>query len=245
MIHNSRLVRAIRMTRLIAAASVLGAVVTIGVAALSARSADNPMKWAEDHKGALPKTLAEIAAYPSDYRSAIFTAEPDSLQLTMIRQHVVDLLASKRLTLSDEQRRFLQRHLEMANSAQHFSDLPSTCTELQTVFPVISLRNSIRTVGSETAPSYRFTSFVIWARLAGRGAVELVRPVVVSAEEEIKPPLCNCHEAACDCPAPISCNMSPNGGCTTPAIGLCHQASFMCSQAHVCDGYTPSCYGVG
>jgi hypothetical protein len=237
--HPPRLNRVIRIARWTAVVGILSSAVTISIAARSAKTADNPMKWAADHKNALPKTLSEVAAYPADYRAWIFTEEPDAIRLTMVRQHAADLLASTRFQWSDEQRRFLQASLDMANSAKHFSDLPATCTEVQRLFPKGPMRDAVRTVGSETAAHYEFASLAISARLLGRQMIGWMAPVTVSAEEEVLTPYCNCHDGVCDnCGDGIACDLQK--ACRT-GIGTCHTASFLCTGAHSCDGYTASC----
>lgn len=242
MSDTSRSARMIRLARWIATVAVLCSAVTIGVAATSPRTPDSPMKWAADHKGALPKTLAEVAAYPSEYRSWIFTKEPDAIRLTMIRQHITDLLASTRIQWSNEQRQFLIANLDLANRAQHFSDLPVSCNEVQRLFPQGPMRDAVRTVGTETAATYRVLSLAVLAKLAGRQMIGWIAPVAVRAEEE-EPgtPYCNCHDSACDCAEPLACDLERT--CIVPQEGMCHAATFLCVDAHVCDGYTKHCYG--
>jgi hypothetical protein len=238
MIHNSYLRRAIRIARWTAVLSVLCAVVTIGVTAISARGADRPMEWALNHKALLPDTLGQLAAYPAAYRSWIFTEEPDAIRLTMIRQHIRDLLASTRFNWSDEQRQFLLAGLDQANRARHFSDLTASCKEVQKVFPKGPMRDAVRTVGTETAPTYRFTNLAVWAKLSGQQMMRWITPVTLRAEEEILKPYCNCHDNACDCDEGYACDLDRACRATEDT---CHAESFWCTEAHACDGYAKHC----
>src|SRR5262245_17043656 len=68
--------------------------------------------WVKSHPNALPKSLAELAAFPEDYRKAIFKALPAADKSRMWREQLQTVLDREMLT--NEQRSFIEQTIVQA-----------------------------------------------------------------------------------------------------------------------------------
>src|SRR6476619_4307432 len=86
--------------------------------------------WANSHVSALPKSLAQLAAYPEDYRKAIFKAMPAADKSRLWREQLQIVL--DREPLDNEQRTFIEKTIALATplSFEPNQPTPEVCPEI-------------------------------------------------------------------------------------------------------------------
>ena len=77
------------------------------------------LAWVEAHKDALPKTLAELAAFPVPFRKVIVAIVPSDVRLSFWREHLESFLLAPTLTV--EQKAFIR---ETANELPKLLSVP-------------------------------------------------------------------------------------------------------------------------
>jgi hypothetical protein len=109
--------------------------------------------WADSHASALPKTLAQLAAYPEDYRKAIFHAMPAADKSRMWREQLQVVLDNE--TLDNEQRTFVEKTIALATPASFEPNQPTpeVCPDIARLFSDPTLRAKVTKLGSFTPPS--------------------------------------------------------------------------------------------
>jgi hypothetical protein len=109
--------------------------------------------WANSHASALPKSLAQLAAYPEDYRKAIFKAMPAADKSRMWREQLQIVL--DRETLDNEQRTFIEKTIALATpvSFEPNQPTPEVCPDIARLFTDPDLRAKVTKLGTVTPPS--------------------------------------------------------------------------------------------
>jgi hypothetical protein len=75
---------------------------------------DEILAWIEAHKESLPKTLAELSAFPIPFRKAIVAFVPPETRLRFWREHLESFIASGALTA--DQHAFVQETSEQLST---------------------------------------------------------------------------------------------------------------------------------
>src|SRR6476469_2268255 len=109
--------------------------------------------WANSHASALPRTLAQLAAYPEDYRKAIFKAMPAADKSRMWREQLQIVL--DRETLNNEQRTFVEKTMALATPASFEPNQPTpeVCPDIARLFTDPDLKDKVTKLGTVTAPA--------------------------------------------------------------------------------------------
>jgi hypothetical protein len=117
--------------------------------------------WADSHVNALPKSLAQLAAYPEDYRKAIFHAMPAAEKSRLWREQLQIVL--DRETLDNEQRTFIEKTIALATpvSFEPNQPTPEVCPDIARLFTDPGLRAKVTKLGSFTPPSR-----TVWSTVA-------------------------------------------------------------------------------
>jgi hypothetical protein len=116
--------------------------------------------WANSHVNALPKSLAQLAAYPEDYRKAIFKAMPAADKSRMWREQLQAVL--DRETLDNEQRTFIEKTMALATPASFEPNQPTpeVCPDIARLFTDPDLRAKVTKLGTVTPPARSMWSTV-------------------------------------------------------------------------------------
>ena len=175
--------------------------------------------WADSHVTALPKTLAQLAAYPEDYRKAIFHAMPAADKSRMWREQLQIVL--DRETLDNEQRTFLEKTIALATpvSFEPNQPTPEVCPDIARLFADPDLCAKVTKLGSFTPPSHTVWSTVANVSQKVHSAVGL-----------------NARQIGCDCRGLGLCECGLTEACI--ADGGCNQTNDCgCIWSGTCDKY--------
>jgi hypothetical protein len=159
--------------------------------------------WADSHVSALPKTLAQLAAYPEDYRKAIFRAMPAADKSRMWREQLQTVL--DRETLNNEQRTFIEKTMGLATPASFEPNQPTpeVCPDVARLFTDPDLRDKVTKLGTVTPPARSMWSTVAFVNQSVHRAVGL-------NARHLK---CDCRGLGlCECGLTEACIST--GGCT-------------------------------
>jgi hypothetical protein len=129
--------------------------------------------WAQAHANALPSTLEDIAAYPAEYRQAIFEALPaaEKSRLWQIQlQHVLD---TERLTA--DQRAFVVNVKAMATPTSFLKDMPKPeiCPDVARLFTNPAQKEKVRAIAEGVTPARSFSAAWVKTSERVRSAVSL------------------------------------------------------------------------
>ena len=175
--------------------------------------------WADSHASALPKTLAQLAAYPEDYRKAIFHAMPPAEKSRMWREQLQVVL--DRETLNNEQRTFIEKTIALATPASFEPNQPTpeVCADIATLFTDPDLREKVTKLGSVAPPSH-----TVWSTVANVNRT-LHRAVTLNA-----------RAMRCECRGLGLCECGLTQACITDGT---------CSQNEDCGCiWSGTCYGI-
>lgn len=190
----------------------------VGAVNLDQRSdRDRAGAWADSHKSALPKTLAQLAAYPEDYRKAIFHAMPAADKSRMWREQLQTVL--DRETLNNEQRTFIEKTIALATPASFEPNQPTpeVCPDIARLFTDPDLRDKVTKLGAVAPPSRTVWSTVATASQTMHRAVGL-----------------NARRMKCECRGLGLCEC----GLTEACVGTCEATQDCgCIWSGTCTGY--------
>ena len=158
--------------------------------------------WAKSHASALPKSLAQLAAYPEDYRKAIFKAMPAADKSRMWREQLQVVL--DRETLNNEQRTFIEKTMALATPASFEPNQPTpeVCPDIARLFTDPDLRAKVTKLGTVTPPSR-----TLWSTIAN--ASQTIHQTVGLNARGFK---CDCRGLGlCECGLTEACIST--GGC--------------------------------
>ena len=233
-----------RILRNLAVVSIGMTATVVGLSAMERRPSrlgNIPEFWIADHPSDLPTNLAELAAYPREYRMSIIRVLPETIRVDMIRQHIEDVLIA-RTDLSATQRQYLQNlrgQLNGASATGRFSDISvakAECSIQKDIFPDKTMRSEIGgdNIGGYTRASVSARAVGVWAKEFARVAAMKIMPVA-AADDEVE---CNCNRtnAVCDCG--VTCKNQP---CQDPGVNSCTNPYIGCLfvTAVVCNGFCP------
>jgi hypothetical protein len=175
--------------------------------------------WANSHKSSLPKSLAQLAAYPEDYRKAIFHAMPATDKSRMWREQLQTVL--ERETLNNEQRTFIEKTMALATPASFEPNQPTpeVCPDIARLFSDPDLRDKVTKLGAVTPPSRGVWSTVATVSQTVHRAVGL-----------------NARGFKCDCRGLGLCECGLTESCMS--AGGCEQTEDCgCIWSGTCDKY--------
>lgn len=158
--------------------------------------------WASTHASSLPKSLAQLAAYPEDYRKAIFRAMPAADKSRLWREQLQVVL--DRETLNNEQRTFIEKTIALATpeSFNPNQPTPEVCPDIARLFTDPDLRAKVTKLGSVT-PAQR----TAWSTVAT--VSQKIHSVVGLNAGGLK---CDCRGLGlCECGLTQAC--IDDGGC--------------------------------
>ena len=203
----------------------VAAVLVVALAGIGAVNLDRRTEseragaWAKSHARALPKTLAQLAAYPEDYRKAIFTAMPAADKSRMWREQLQIVL--DRETLDNGQRTFLEKTIALATPASFEPNQPTpeVCPDIARLFTNPDLRAKVTKLGSFAPPS--------------RGVWSTVANVTQTIHRAVG---LNARQINCDCRGLGLCECGLTEACT--AAGGCNRTENCgCIWSGTCDKY--------
>lgn len=175
--------------------------------------------WANSHASALPKSLAQLAAYPEDYRKAIFKAMPAADKSRMWREQLQIVL--DREPLDNEQRTFVEKTIALATPASFEPNQPTpeVCPDIARLFTDPDLRAKVTKLGTITPPARSVWSTVANASQTIHRAVGL-----------------NARGFKCDCRGLGLCECGLTEACIS--TGGCEQTEDCgCIWSGTCDKY--------
>jgi len=175
--------------------------------------------WANSHASALPKTLAQLAAYPEDYRKAIFKAMPAADKSRMWREQLQVVL--DRETLNNEQRTFIEKTIALATPASFEPNQPTpeVCPDIARLFTNPDLKAKVTKLGAVTPPARSTWSTVANVSQTIHRAVGL-----------------NARQIPCDCRGLGLCECGLTQACIS--TGGCNQTDDCgCIWSGTCDKY--------
>ena len=158
--------------------------------------------WASSHQSSLPKSLAQLAAYPEDYRKAIFQTMPAADKSRMWREQLQIVL--DREALDNEQRTFIEKTIALATPASFEPNQPTpeVCPDIARLFTDPSLRAKVTKLGSVTPPARG-----VWSTVANMS--QTVHRAVGLNARNLK---CDCRGLGlCECGLTEAC--IADGGC--------------------------------
>lgn len=209
-------VRSPRILAVILVAVLCAAVV--GAANVDHRSTrERAQAWAAAHPPAEGVALAELAAYPSEYRDSLIAALPPAAQSRLWQEQLQGVLDHE--TLSAEQRAFVERVQAMATPESFAPGAvhPEVCVDVARLFADPALRLKVRTLATATTPRRGFASAFV-------STVERVRSAVTVGADNA----CNCEGwGICECGIDRcdAGNCTPGGSCGCiwkgPCTGTC------------------------
>lgn len=158
--------------------------------------------WTASHPNALPTSLAELAAYPEDYRTAIFKALPAADKSRLWREQLQTVLDHE--TLTNEQRTFVEQTIAMATptSFEPNQPTPEVCPDIARLFTDQTMRDKVTKLGSVTPPARTAWSTVAFVSTKLHDTIGL-----------------NAHGFKCECRGLGLCECGlteaciPDGGC--------------------------------
>ena len=212
----SSLVRSPRSRAVILIAVLCAAVV--GTVNLDQRSTrDRATAWATAHPAASGVALAELAAYPTEYRDALVATLPAAEQSRLWQTQLQGVL--DRETLTAEQRAFVERVKALATPESFAPGAvhPEVCADVARLFPDPDLRLKVRTLATADAARRGWASTFV-------SAVERARSAVTVGADNA----CNCEGwGICECGLDRceAGNCTPGGSCGCiwkgPCTGTC------------------------
>lgn len=212
-----------RRVRSVVAVMVL-AVLGVGAVNLDHRTTrQRGEAWAAAHASARPMSLEELAAYPADYRQAIFQALPAADQSRLWRVQLQRVLDTEP-NLNAGQRAFIAKVMDMATPASFVKDMPNpeVCQDIARLFTNPNQKERVRTIGAGIAPVASLASSWVSATERLRSAVSLgAEKFPCSCRGQ---GLCECGLiAACvygDCEHTQNCGCIWAGECDKMCIGV-------------------------
>jgi len=159
--------------------------------------------WAASHASGQAMTLEALAAYPAEYRQAIFDQLPPAEQSRLWHvqlQRVLDTEAN----LTGDQRAFLGRVMTMATPASFMKEMPKpeVCQDIARLFTNPKQKERVRTIAAGVAPVSTVTS--TWVSVTER------LRAAVSLRADLFP--CSCRgQGLCECGLVVAC---VTGDCT-------------------------------
>lgn len=179
------------------------AVLTVGMVGVGAVNLDHRTvreranAWAASHASGQTMTLEALAAYPAEYRQAIFDelspAEQSRLWHVQL-QRVLDTEPN----LTGDQRAFIGRVMTMATPASFMKEMPKpeVCQDIARLFTNPGQKERVRTIASGIAPAVSLTS--TWVSVTER-----VRAAVSLGAEQFP---CSCRgQGLCECGLIVAC----------------------------------------
>ncbi len=148
-------------------------------------------RWAAAHSSSAPTTLEALAAYPAEYRQAIFRTLPVTEQSRLWRAQLQRVLDTEP-NLNDEQRAFLATTMALATPASFMKDMPhpEVCEDIARLFTNTAQRQKVRAIAVGVTPATTFGA--TWVNVSER----VRSAVTVRAGGES----CNCRgEGWCEC----------------------------------------------
>ena len=132
---------------------------------------DRAIAWAQSHEGALPSTLEELAAFPADYRQAIFAALPVTEQSRLWHVQLQQVLDTEPLTA--DQRTYVVNLMAMATPASFMKDMPKpeVCDDIARLFTNPTQKEKVRRIATVATPARSFSATWVKASEKMRSAV--------------------------------------------------------------------------
>lgn len=204
-----------RRGRSVVAVTVL-AMLGIGAVNLDHRSVrQRADAWAAAHASTM--TLEQLAAYPAEYRQALFQALPAAEQSRLWHVQLQRVLDTEP-NLTSEQRAFISNVMVMATPASFMKDMPKpeVCQDVARLFTNPNQKEKVRTIATGATPIRTFGS--TWVKV-----IEKVRSAVSLRAEKFD---CSCRGLGlCECGLINACL---DGDCT-------HTNNCGCIWAGECD----------
>ena len=109
--------------------------------------------WAESHASSLPTSLAALAAFPEDYRKAIFTVMPAAEKSRLWREQLRFVLDHE--PLNNEPRTFVEKTIALATprSFEPNQPTPEVCADIASLFGDPDQRDKVTKLGSVAPPA--------------------------------------------------------------------------------------------
>ena len=178
--------------------------------------------WAKSHAGTTA-TLEELAAFPADYRQAMFDALPAAEKSRLWHVQLQRVLDTEP-NLTGDQRAFLVKVMAMATPASFEKDVPTpvVCPDIARLFTNPNQRERVRKIAAGVTPARSMAA--TWVRVS-----ESVRSAVSTRAADFD---CNCYGLGlCECALVAACidgpcNANNNCGCiwSGPCDKLCQAA---------------------
>lgn len=152
--------------------------------------------WASSHASAT-MTLEELAAYPAEYRQAMFQALPPETQSQLWHTQLQRVLDTEQ-NLTTEQRAFIVNVMAMATPASFMKDMPKpeVCADIAALFTNPKQKEMVRTIATGAQPSRSFGA--TWVK-----AAEKLRSTVSLSAGKAD---CDCRGLGiCECGLVVSC----------------------------------------
>ncbi len=189
------------------------AVGTLGVGAVNLDHRTTRQRadaWAAAHASSQPTTLEELAAYPADYRQAIFNALPPAEQSRLWHVQLQRVLDTES-NLTGEQRAFIQNVMTLATPASFMKDMPKpeVCNDIARLFTNPVQKEKVRAIAVGATPVASLAA--TWVKVSER-----VRSAVQLGAAEYP---CSCRGLGlCECGLVAACvdgdcNSSQDCGC--------------------------------
>jgi hypothetical protein len=175
--------------------------------------------WADSHVSALPKSLAQLAAYPEDYRKAIFHAMPAADKSRLWREQLQVVLDREKL--NNEQRTFIEKTMALATPASFEPNQPTpeVCPDIARLFTDPDMRAKVTKLGSFTPPARSAWSTIAAVSQTVHRAVGL-----------------NARQLNCDCRGLGLCECGLTEACIT-GDGCSQTNDCGCIWSGTCDKY--------
>jgi hypothetical protein len=173
------------------------AIVGVGAVNLDRRTVrQRANAWAQAHVNALPSTLEAIAAYPAEYRQAIFEALPVAEKSRLWHLQLQRVLDTERLTT--DQRAFVVHVMALATPASFLKDMPKpeVCPDIARLFTNPAQRERVRAIAEGVPPARSFAA--VWVKTSER-----LRSAVSLTAAQFD---CNCRGLGlCECSLLTAC----------------------------------------
>lgn len=198
---------------------------------------DRAATWVAAHPSVKPTSLAQLAAYPATYRTALFSSLDPETKSRLAKEHLRRFLDTQQNVTTDQQR--LVESMIAAFTPQFFSSVvPNTfCKDVSAAFPAGQARFILsKELGYGIEPAYTLSS-------AGVAVTEYVVKLRTDVNATLMAdgdgfPTCNCDGSGqCECFPPgivQCCNNTPDFWvCKPPQSNDC---GCWWQTSHGCDG---------
>jgi len=153
--------------------------------------------WASAHVSAEPMTLEALAAYPADYRQAIFDALPAAEQSRLWQVQLQRVLDTEP-NLTGDQRAFIGKIMTMATPASFMKEMPKpeVCQDIALLFTNPGQKERVRTIAAGVAPAK--SAAATWVTVTER-----LRAAVSLGAEQF--PCSSRGQGLCECGLLVAC----------------------------------------